>query len=255
MISFSRVSHRKRNASRLRAAANSNCAFGRSLNASAHCARRKRSSANVSSISFACSNSTAAFWKSLKAQASSDFQKAAVEFEQAKLIDETFAELRFRRAQCALALSDLPKAQLEFAAARNLDALRFRCDTRLNEIIRQKAAGNVTLADAERAMAGVSPDRLPGADFFYEHVHLTFQGNYVLGRVIAEKVEAALSLPQNARWPAIAECAQRLGPRARDPRPALSDMHGRLADVPFTFQFNHDEQVRRLTEMTRQLPL
>jgi tetratricopeptide (TPR) repeat protein len=190
-----------------------------------------------------------------KAQASSDFQKAAVEFEQAKLIDETFAELRFRRAQCALALSDLPKAQLEFAAARNLDALRFRCDTRLNEIIRQKAAGNVTLADAERAMAGVSPDRLPGADFFYEHVHLTFQGNYVLGRVIAEKVEAALSLPQSARWPAIAECAQRLGHTSRDIQLALSDMHGRLADVPFTFQFNHDEQVRRLTEMTRQLPL
>jgi len=195
------------------------------------------------------------FEAGVEAQTSSDFQKAAVEFEQAKLIDGTFAELRFHRAQCALALSDLPKAQLEFAAARNLDALRFRCDTRLNEIIRQKAAGNVTLADAERAMAGVSPDQLPGADFFYEHVHLTFQGNYVLGRVIAEKVEAALGLPQSARWPAIAECAQRLGHTSRDIQLALSDMHGRLADIPFTFQSNHDEQVWRLTEMTRQLPL
>ena len=69
-------------------------------------------------------------------------------------------------------------AQKEFAAARDLDALRFRCDSRLNEIIRQQAEGDVALADGERALAEASPSGIPGAEFFYEHVHLTFQGNY-----------------------------------------------------------------------------
>lgn len=191
----------------------------------------------------------------VKAQTDGDFRQAATHYDQAAQMDDTFAELRFRRGQCALALNDIAKAQAELATARDLDALRFRCDRRLNEIIRQQAVGNVALADGERALTEASPDGLPGSDLFYEHVHLTFKGNYVLSRVITEKVEAALSLPQNARWPEIAECAQRLGYTSRATQFALSDMHGRLAHVPFTFQFNHDEQMRRLTKMARTLPL
>ena len=91
----------------------------------------------------------------------------------------------------------------------------------------------------------------PAPNYFYEHVHLTFPGNYVLARAIAEKVEKALMLPESAPWPDMAQCAQRLGHTPRDTQLALSDMLGRLADVPFTFQANHDEQMRRLTEAAR----
>ena len=76
----------------------------------------------------------------------------------------------------------------------------------------------------------------------------------VLARAIAEKVEQALMLPQSAPWPNIAQCAQRLGYTPRDTQLALSDILGRLADVPFTFQANHDEQIRHLTEAARKLP-
>jgi tetratricopeptide (TPR) repeat protein len=189
-----------------------------------------------------------------KAQEKGDFLQAASAYDQAAQIDDTFAELRFRRGQCALQLKDVPTAQREFAAARDLDALRFRCDSRLEEIIRQDAKDDVTFADGERALAEASSDGIPGADFFYEHVHLTFRGNYVLSRAIAEKVEAALGLPANARWPELAECEQRLGHTARDTQLALSAMLGRLADIPFTLQANHDDQMRRLTEAARELP-
>jgi tetratricopeptide (TPR) repeat protein len=151
-------------------------------------------------------------------------------------------------------LNDGGTAQKEFGAARDLDALRFRCDSRLNDIIRQQVAGNVALADGERALAEASPDGIPGIDFFYEHVHLTFRGNYVLARAMAETVEKTLMLPQSASWPDLAECAQRLGYTPRDTQLALSDIRGRIADVPFTFQANHDEQLRRLTEAARGLP-
>ena len=93
------------------------------------------------------------------------------------------------------------------------------------------------------------------APIFYEHVHLTFNGNYVLARAIAERIERVLTLSEGARWPDIAKCAQRLGYTSRDTQLALSDIRGRLEDVAFTFQANHDEQMRRLAEAARGLPL
>jgi tetratricopeptide (TPR) repeat protein len=189
-----------------------------------------------------------------KAQESGDFRQAATDYDQAEQTDESFAELRFRRGQCALALQDAGAAQKEFSAARDLDALRFRCDSRLNDIIRRQAVGDVALADGERALAQASPAGIPGAELLYEHVHLTFQGNYVLARAIAGKVEEASRLPESGPWPDIAQCAQRLGHTPRDTQLALSVLFGRLEGEPFTFQANHDEQMRRLTEAARELP-
>lgn len=111
------------------------------------------------------------------------------------------------------------------------------------------------LADAERALAAASPGGIAGAELFYEHVHLTFEGNFLLARVIAERVEQALALSSGVRWPEPGQCAQRLGCTARDVQLALSDVRGRLADVPFTFQSDHGEQIRRLMEASRGLPL
>ena len=189
-----------------------------------------------------------------KAQESGDFQLAASNYNQAAQIDDSFAELRFRRGQCALHLKDVATAQREFTAARDLDVLRFRCDSRLENLIRQEAKDDVTFADGERALAKASSDGIPGADFFYEHVHLTFQGNYILSRAIAEQVEKTLGLSSSAPWPELAECEQRLGHTSRDTQMALSAMLGRLTDIPFTLQANHDDQLRHLTEVARALP-
>jgi tetratricopeptide (TPR) repeat protein len=205
------------------------------------------------------SGSPAEAWQGLfaagiKAQESGDFQQAVADYDHAEQIDGSFAEVHFRRGQCALALKDNAAAQKEFTAALDLDALRFRCDSRLNDIIRRHATGGVVLADGERALAEAEPDGLPGAEFFYEHVHLTFPGNYVLARAIAAQVENALQLPANSPWPDMAACAQRLAQTPRDTQLALSDMLGRLTDVPFTFQANHAEQMNRLSDAARNLP-
>jgi tetratricopeptide (TPR) repeat protein len=188
------------------------------------------------------------------AQINGDFREAATDYDEAAKTDDTFAELRFRRGQCALALNDSSAARKEFAAARDLDALRFRCDSRLNRIIRGQAIGNVMLADSERALAGAVSDGLPGIDFFYEHVHFTFQGNYIIARAIAEQVENALTLPENDSWPDASACARRLGYTLRDTQLALSEMLGRLSDMPFTMQANHRDQMQRLREAARQFP-
>jgi tetratricopeptide (TPR) repeat protein len=181
-------------------------------------------------------------------------------FLAAAATDDSFADLRFRLGQCDLSLGDKAAAQSQFLAARDLDVLRFRCDSRLNELIRAAASGpeqqDVRLADGERALADASPESLPGSEYFYEHVHLNFEGNYVLARAIAEQVEALLPPkvpPANHPWPEIAACANRLGFTDRARQEALSEILGRRTDPPFTWQSNHPAEMQRLARRSQSL--
>jgi tetratricopeptide (TPR) repeat protein len=194
------------------------------------------------------------------AEGAGDWQGAWASLRRAAKEDDTFAELRFRLGRCALALGEREEAIKQFTAARDLDALRFRCDTRLNQIIRQagtnRASDRILLADAERAFAEASPNGLPGADLFYEHVHLTFPGNYLLASVIARQVERLLpsaAAPAKGPWPEMSECAECLAYTDRDAQLAFSEILSRLTDPPFTWQLNHAEQLRRLAELSRGL--
>jgi tetratricopeptide (TPR) repeat protein len=201
------------------------------------------------------------FKAGIQPQNAANWREARTAFEAAARLDDRYAELRFRLGQCELALGEPEQARGQFSAARDLDALRFRCDSRLNEMIRQsvsnRESSGVLLADAEEAFAAASPERLPGGDFFYEHVHLTFAGNYLLARTFAEQVEKLLAarLPTSkAFWPDADACARRLAWTSRSQQQALSEILGRLDDPPFTFQMDHRAQQQRLADIARKLP-
>jgi tetratricopeptide (TPR) repeat protein len=193
--------------------------------------------------------------KGAQAQESHDFEAASTLFAEAARLDDSYAELRFRQAQCAVELGRFPEAQAQFIAARDLDALRFRCDTRLNDLIRRAAgdnsAGTLRLADAERAFADQSAHSLPGEDLFYEHVHLTFEGNYLLARTIAAQIEPLLPSTISANgswWPSIEDCARRLAWNPIESRAAYAEMLVRSADAPFTSQLTHNTQLAHLAK-------
>ena len=184
-------------------------------------------------------------------------------FRQAAQIDSRFAELQFRWGRGCLALGQDEEARQHLTSAREHDALRFRPDARINEIIRRAASGReqdgVFLADGEAAFAGQSPHGLIGQEFLYEHVHLTFEGNYLLARTLAEQVARALP-PEVARrieaprpWLSPAECAGRLGWTDWHRRRGAVAMLARLNDRPFTTQANHAEQREYLQRQMEQL--
>ena len=137
--------------------------------------------------------------------------------------DDQPAELHYRLGQCALALSNMVAARTAFRLACDNDALPFRADTRLNNIIRETAAAHprVTLSDVERAFEAEAQG-LPGAEFFYDHVHFRFHGNYTLAKNLLPAVAAAVGArlgraPRTpAAPPAEAECARRLAYTAWD---------------------------------------
>jgi tetratricopeptide (TPR) repeat protein len=117
----------------------------------------------------------------------------------------------------------------------------------------------VVLADAEHAFAQESPNGLPGDNLFYEHVHLTFDGNYLLARTLAPQVESLLpekvaaQVASSQPWPSEADCARRLAWTDWDKQKSLSEIYSRLSNPPFTGQLNHAGQVQKLKAALDQL--
>jgi tetratricopeptide (TPR) repeat protein len=207
----------------------------------------------------------ALYQNGIAAQTAGKIQEAAGWYRDAAQIDDEVAELHFRQGCCALTLGESADAQRQFATARDQDTLRFRCDSRLNDLIRQTVANysdqRVVLADAETAFGEQSPNGLPGDNLFYEHVHLTFDGNYLLARTLAPKLESLLpgniaaQATASRPWPSEADCARRLAWSDWDQQEALSDIFSRLSKPPFTGQLNHDAQVQNLkTSLEKLIP-
>jgi tetratricopeptide (TPR) repeat protein len=193
----------------------------------------------------------------IRAQEAGRAAEAIAEFQQAATLDDAFAEAHFRRGQCALALGQDAEASRQFALACDQDTLRFRADSRINEIIRRVAsarqAQGVQLVDCAAEMARQSPHGLAGEEFLYEHVHLNFEGNYLVARALAEQVGHRLSASPEHPWPTADDCARRLGWNDATRRAAETDILSRLNAPPFHDQADNRQQYQRLREHIEQL--
>jgi tetratricopeptide (TPR) repeat protein len=191
---------------------------------------------------------TRLYQNGMKAQQAGHPAEAVDFFAQASRLDDSFADLQFAWGQCCMALGQDAQARGHLVRARDEDALRFRADTRINEIIRDcssgRAAEGIGLVDLEQAQERTSV----GNELLYEHVHLRFEGNYRVARAFAEGAERLVpalqargsqSLPD---WPSETDCAQRLGWTDWNRYQAESGMLSRMTEPPFTGQANHRQQ-------------
>jgi tetratricopeptide (TPR) repeat protein len=150
----------------------------------------------------------------------------------------------FQMARCELALGSNDSARTLFNSAKEFDTLRFRADDGINAAIKVVTAP-VRLVDSEQLLAKQSSNSIPGAELFYEHVHLTFEGNYLLARAYFDEVVRSLpTLPQNARPPSLAQCGQRLAWTDWDRLQVYEEVQKRLRQPPFTLQFGHEDRDR-----------
>jgi len=196
-----------------------------------------------------------AYQLGIEAQEGANYADAIQRYTEAAKIDPGFAELRFRLATCEM-LSGHREAREDFLAARDLDTLRFRCDTKLNEITRRtatnRASERILLADTERAFEHRSLSGVPGGDLFYEHVHPNFSGNYLLATTIAEEIKKLL--PQavlsakgaGESWPSPADCVRSLGWSEYSWLMVMQDILARVSAPPFTGQASHEMQLKML---------
>jgi tetratricopeptide (TPR) repeat protein len=191
------------------------------------------------------------------------YPEALKAYISAAQIDDQYAELEFRIARALWMTGDYTGAKQHFLRARDLDTLRFRADSKINEINRNVASSEAgaELVDAENILTRESPNEIIGTELVYEHVHLTPRGNYLLARAVFEKIASQLSSKRmqqvsmgnasgvSADAPSEAECEKWLALTSHDRLRMLNEMIQRLQRPPFTNQLNHSEQLLRFSMM------
>lgn len=165
-------------------------------------------------------------------------------------IDNQYAELEYRIGRVVLKKGDTANAKQHFQRARDLDTLRFRADSRINDINRSVASSmpGTKLVDADAIFSVQSKDGVTGSDFVYEHVHMTPEGNYLLARnmFLAIASQIAGHLAPRSEIPTEAECDRLLAFTVYDRQRLFAEMLERQQKAPFTNQLNHGDQVVRL---------
>jgi tetratricopeptide (TPR) repeat protein len=200
------------------------------------------------------------------AAAQGNLQTAVGIYEQAAGLEPESARLQFDWATCLLNHTNLTEARKHFQFACSLDALPFRADLRINEIIQrtgsQRAGERLVLCDAAEALATNSTAGVCGQESFYEHVHLNFDGNYRLAKLWAEAAVRLLpGLSEKGRqqsaggaravsddWASQELCEPRLGLTDWNRDSVLEEVVRRMQTPPLSEQSNNPRRLQRLSE-------
>jgi tetratricopeptide (TPR) repeat protein len=183
-------------------------------------------------------------------------QEAAGKFAEAAKLQPLSADLQYGWAQCLWDLTNLAAAREHFQNACDCDALPFRADSRLNDVIRKAARSsansNLLLFDAAAVLAPNSPADICGDETFFEHVHFNFDGNYRLARAWAGMIGPLLPVSQDAKrtgrdWPSQTICEQRLALTDWNRILTLSEVIRRRRQPPLSSQANNNRELESLS--------
>ena len=203
-------------------------------------------------------------WKGLydrgiEKESSADTAAALELYLSAAEIDDAYADLHFRLGRCYWLSGDYERSRLSFLKARELDTLRFRADGEINRLLREKAAGResqgIYFADVERIFADESAHGLPGRELFLDHVHMTFQGNYLVARALFDRVKSLLPAEATKETglkvgpPDAEACAEKLAYADWDRYQIVDEMlNAYYRTPPFTNQIYHSAQIAEMEQ-------
>ena len=167
-------------------------------------------------------------------------------------LDPQYADTAFLLGSLELQAGNIPAAREHFLAAQHWDALRFRPDPRINQIVRQVAArtGRVGLLDTAVLLGSDPGSTVPpaGRELLFEHVHLDWSGNYQVALAMAQGAASALfgDRPGKMPWLDSPECAASLGYSAHARLSILQRLSTIIQNPPFTHQLTYPEDMARL---------
>jgi hypothetical protein len=121
----------------------------------------------------------------------------------------------------------------------------------VNEVIRDAQTNNgwIHPVDVERAfaMAATNEHNIPGHRFFYEHVHMNFDGDYLTARTFLPAVASALNLTNTVGRPISSreDCAAALAFSIWDELGTRAAMVRLTANPPFLDQLEHGQRQAR----------
>lgn len=191
------------------------------------------------------------FERAKAAEESRAMVEAIAALREALKIDFEYAEVHFRLARLLLAAGSTSEATKHYDQARDQDALRFRVDSRINALIRNVAKemerSGVSLADTAAQLG------LAGEELFFEHVHLTPQGNYRLATALADKL--AFLSARSGKSPSESEVFDALALTKWDESRMREQMAALMDRPPFTAQLDHGKLLTRFRATIEHGPL
>jgi tetratricopeptide (TPR) repeat protein len=169
------------------------------------------------------------------------FETALARFTELAEANPSHAEVHFQRGRTLLQMGKSEAAQADFVIARDLDALRVRADSRINEAIRtlgrERAGSGIVLIDLEKEIGQFAQAGIPGMDVFFDHVHYTFVGNYRATQFFAERLlpllPPAIRGSDTGTWPEPQLVFEDLALTVWDQVRVWSEMAERLDTPPY----------------------
>lgn len=118
-------------------------------------------------------------------------QDALILLHRAESLVPDFADISFRIGQCLNALRRHDEAGQAFSRARDLDACRFRIPSSFYEVARTAIPPGSTSRyfDLNQALRDAFAGDTPGDNLFLEHVHYSFEGHYLVGKLMAQEIQ------------------------------------------------------------------
>ncbi len=171
--------------------------------------------------------------------------------QEARRIDPQYADTLFMLGSLEQQAGNVDSARALLLEAEHWDALRFRPDARINDIIRQVARDTpgVRLLDAAEQMGSdpASTVAPAGRELLFEHVHFDWAGNFLLARAMAQAAEALLfGAPANPRpWLEPAACAAAVGYSPHERFSVLQHLAPIIQNPPFPNQLTYPEDMAR----------
>jgi len=202
-----------------------------------------------------------AFDAGLTALRSGDRPAALARFAEAAALDDHHAETFFLLSRVQLESGDPAQGRANLQRALDLDALRFRTDSKLNAVVRSFATApreGVRMIDLAEAADAASPGGVTGDELLYEHVHLNIRGTYRLARDLCGPIEEDLRRRGLVRtdapapvWADIAVVRDRLGYTVYEQALIVRELISRFSKPPFANQRDSDARLARYRTMDK----
>ena len=131
-----------------------------------------------------------------------DLARALEFYLKAEAIDGEYALLDYRIARALDRLGRRTEALAYYQKARDADICPLRIITPLEQsLVRIAGETGTPLVDAASLLAARSPYRIPGFDWYVDHVHPTIGGHQLIARALAAQMRESGRLARSAVWP------------------------------------------------------
>lgn len=160
------------------------------------------------------------------------------------------ADVVYRIGRTLLSLNQIKEAKSSFERARDLDALRFRADSNLNDIVQEVSEKeSCCFSDLVKVAADHSQCEIPGNEFFYEHVHLSMYGTYYVACDLFQQVSSALLsagkvVQTRNELPSYSYICKRLAYTPYDQGLITYELIHRFEEAPFKGQFGSKSRLQ-----------